>query len=237
MRADPLMLLPSKIVGQVGNDDLRPRRRPGQGQVGLNAESFRKNRNRVGKAGSERRLRSLIRFRLEFVDPFERGPSYFYPGNDAVDRLPFHDSLTYYQFPAIPAKAPMTVRVVHAERFYHEGRGPTLVAVHLAERSAHLKAVDFLLPDAESADQIHHLQFVKSQSFMFTPEEVENYAVSGVKWDETSRGALVSLGQSAWMTTFSQRHLGRCEHYRAMFYDEFLDVLCEHVLVERGPYK
>ena len=130
----------------------------------------------------------------------------------------------------------MSVRVIHSSQFYHEGRGSTLVAVHLAGRSARLKAIDFLLPDVESATEVHHLRFIKAQTFMFTREEVEDYAVSEVDWSKTGRGSLVSVGRSRWMSQFSQQHLGRCEHYRMMFYDELLDVLCEDVLVEGGAY-
>lgn len=129
------------------------------------------------------------------------------------------------------------MRIVHAEQFFHDGRGPTLVAVHLAPDSAHLEAVDFKLPDSQdNPAPVQHLRFVKAQTYMFTPEEVENYRTSAVNWGATNAGSMVSLGKSAWLHSFSPIHLDRCEHYKIMFYDEFLDVLCEQVLIQGGPY-
>lgn len=125
------------------------------------------------------------------------------------------------------------MRVLCEDTFYHDGRGPTLVHVHLAEGSAHLLAIDYVLPDSDgSLNYTKHLLFRQVQAYMFTPEEVENYPTAHVDWSETGRGALVSLGRSAWLASFSQRHLHLCEHYRAMFYDELLDVICEGVTCE-----
>jgi hypothetical protein len=67
------------------------------------------------------------------------------------------------------------MRAVHSGDFYHEGRGPELLAVHLAPRSAHLVAIDYALPDAEDmATALRHLRFVRAQTYMFTPVEVED---------------------------------------------------------------
>jgi hypothetical protein len=129
------------------------------------------------------------------------------------------------------------MRVVHADSFFHDGRGPTLVAVHHAPKSAHLLAIDFKAPDSEAAPApIQHLRFVRAQAFMFTPEEVENYETTLVNWGKTGMGALVSLGKSSWLRSFGQQHLAACEHFRVMFYDEYLDVICEQVHVKSGPY-
>jgi len=129
------------------------------------------------------------------------------------------------------------MRVVDPQKFFHDGRGPTLRAVHLAPNSAHLEAIDFVPPDTEqNPGAVFHLRFIKAQAYMFTPEEVENYARSEVNWGETNMGALVSLGRSSWLQSFSPRHLGNCEHFRAMFYDELLDVICEDVLVVPGQF-
>lgn len=56
-------------------------------------------------------------------------------------------------------------------------------------------------------------------------------------WAATNRGALVSLGKTAWLKSFDSRHLERCEHFRAMFYDDFLDIVCEDVAVETGYFR
>jgi len=72
---------------------------------------------------------------------------------------------------------------------------------------------------------------------MFTPEEVENYAGSNVDWSKTGRSAIVSLGRSPWLLSFSPRHLEKCAHFKVMFYDEFLDVICWDVKVGSGLYQ
>ena len=129
------------------------------------------------------------------------------------------------------------MRVVNPAEFFHDGRGPTLVAVHLAPHSAHLIAIDYRVPDSvDDPAQIQHLLFTRAQTFMFTPEEVENYASNVIHWASTKNGALVSLGRSPWLESFSPMHLGKCEHFRAMFYDEFLDVICEAVAIRDGAY-
>ena len=129
------------------------------------------------------------------------------------------------------------MRVIAKSGFYHDGRGPELLKVHLSSRSAHLVAVDYSPPDWDGeAVGVRHLAFARAQSFMFTPEEVENYSSSSVDWGATERGALVSLGRTSWLASFAPIHLGRCEHFRAMFYDYFLDVICEDVLAHEGPY-
>jgi len=127
------------------------------------------------------------------------------------------------------------MRTIHAKTFYHDGRGPSLLKVHLASGSSHLLAVDFALPDASGEN--HHLRFHRAQAYAFTPEEVENYILTTIDWGSTDKGAMVSLGRSPWLMSFSQQHLAKCEHFKIMFYDEFLDVICEQVLVEPGLFQ
>lgn len=129
------------------------------------------------------------------------------------------------------------MRVIAKSKFYHDGRGPELLQVHLSPRSAHLVAIDYSPPDWDGTGVgIRHLRFSKAQVYMFTPEEVENYSTSEVDWGATEKGALVSLGRTAWIGSFAQHHLVRCEHFRAMFYDDFLDVVCESVSALEGAY-
>jgi len=127
------------------------------------------------------------------------------------------------------------MKPILADRFHHDGRGPTLQAVHLASRSAQLIACDFLNSD-DRPEQLKHLLFARAQVFMFTPEEVENYATSQVNWGNTNGAAIVNLGRSSWLGTFNPHHLLKCEHYRVMFYDELLDVICEDIQVKAGGY-
>jgi hypothetical protein len=134
------------------------------------------------------------------------------------------------------------IRVVCGDTFYHEGRGPALVRVHIEAGSAHLQAIDYELPDTDGspASKRHllhrHLLFHGAQVFMFTPDKVENYITSAVDWSATGGGAMVALGKSIWLSSFNQQHLERCEHYRAMFAAEFLDVICEGVTSEPGYF-
>ena len=129
------------------------------------------------------------------------------------------------------------MRVIARSKFYHDGRGPELLQVHFAPRSAHLIAIDYSPPDWDGKNiGIRHLRFLKAQVHMFTPEEVENYHASEVNWGATEQGALVSLGRTKWLGSFTQIHLGRCEHFRAMFYDYLLDVICEEVSAQDGAY-
>jgi len=123
---------------------------------------------------------------------------------------------------------------VHASEFFHDGRGPELVAVHFSPNSSHLLAVDFRNPDSS---ETRHLVFTGAQSFMFTPDEVVGDTAGDVEWGSTQGGALVSLGRSAWLESFNQAHLEKCEHLRAMFYDQQLDLICEDVSIHKGGFK
>ncbi len=122
--------------------------------------------------------------------------------------------------------------VLNADDFYHDGRGPKLLKVHLANGSAHLLAIDFRSP---GSDETKHLKFTGAQAFMFTPDEVVSYPTP-VDWGATERGALVSLGRSDWLESFSPIHLTDCAHIQAMFYDELLDVICKDVTVGLGGF-
>ncbi|NYH26835.1 hypothetical protein [Paraburkholderia bryophila] len=122
--------------------------------------------------------------------------------------------------------------------FHHEGRGPELMKVHYRGASGRaIVAVDyFLSEDSYTPENLRHLRFFKPQVFMFTPEEVEPYTPEFNPWEGETRFAAVDFGKSAWLQRFSSRHLGNCSHYRFMFYDEFLDVICEGVEAGHGAY-
>ena len=58
-----------------------------------------------------------------------------------------------------------------------------------------------------------------------------------VRWGALiNQAAIVNFGKSEWLLSFSQQHLARCKHYRLMFYDGYLDVICENITAENGPY-
>lgn|SRR5215813_7128732 len=121
-----------------------------------------------------------------------------------------------------------------------EGRGPKLRRVHYtgtrAPHPVRLRALDYLNPNWGSDVEIRHLEFNQARVWMFTSEEVHNYGRDGISWGAAiDHAAAVNLGKSEWLLSFAQQHLDRCNHYRIMFYDEFLDVICESVGACRGP--
>jgi hypothetical protein len=116
-----------------------------------------------------------------------------------------------------------------------EGRGPELQRVHYDRTQ--LIALEYFNPDWSSETDVRHLLFHRAQVSMFTPEEVHSYLRDEIKWGPAiDQAAIVNLGKSDWLLGFAPRHLDRCRHYRIMFYDEFLDVICEDISAGQGPY-
>ncbi len=72
---------------------------------------------------------------------------------------------------------------------------------------------------------------------MFTPEEVQNYSARGNDWGNYDNTEILCLEKSDWLTSFKERHLQNCKHYRVMFYDEFLDIICEGIESFEGSYR
>lgn len=131
---------------------------------------------------------------------------------------------------------PMNIQPILRECFYHDGRGPELQQVHYQGCGAVLQAIDYFNPDDEYIPEtLKHLLFLRPQVFMFTLEEVYDYE-TGIRWGEYHRAAIVSLGKSEWLQSFSPRHLEHYQHYQVMFYDEFLDVICEGVEAKLGGF-
>lgn len=98
-------------------------------------------------------------------------------------------------------------------------------------------AVEYVNPPrgGERYLELRHLVFVKSQVFMFTPDEVG--PPEPPQWSFPNDHAAVCFGRSSWFESFSPLHLERCEHYRLMFYDEYLDIICEGIEAKTGPYR
>ena len=129
------------------------------------------------------------------------------------------------------------VKPVLREEFHHDGRGPELQRVHYCDRGATIQAIDYFNPeDVYEPVYLKHLLFTKPQVFMFTPEEVANCQKSQVDWSKVGNAAIVLLGKSEWLQSFDQMHLGRCDHYLIMFYDEFLDIICVGIQAKQGGY-
>ena len=130
----------------------------------------------------------------------------------------------------------MNINPILRESFYHEGRGPELQQVHYVGNGTILKAVDYFNPDDEFVpDKMKHLLFRKPQIFMFTPEEAYNNG-SNIQWHKYNNAAIVCLEKSKWLESFSPRPLDKCSHYQAMFYDQYLDVICEGIEAKPGSF-
>lgn len=123
----------------------------------------------------------------------------------------------------------MNINPILRGYFYHDGRGPELQKVHYVGKGAVLKAIDYFNPDYDGTpENLKHLLFLRPQVFMFTPEEVYNFG-EGINWGEYNNAAIACLGKSKWLESFSPRYLEKCLHFQVMFYDEFLDVICEGI--------
>ena len=125
---------------------------------------------------------------------------------------------------------------ISADRFYHDGRGPSLHRVHWSREGHYLLAIDYSNHD-DGFDQ-KHVKFVRPQVVMITPEEVINYGdgdLTGLLV-RYRPAAMFDRGRSPWLESFSPRHLSQCRHFQLFFYDELFDVICEGVECVLGRY-
>jgi hypothetical protein len=119
--------------------------------------------------------------------------------------------------------------------FYVTGRGPELKEVHFGHRGQVLTAIDYFDDDDEAIPE-KHLVFIRPQVYMFTPEEVYNCGSTPIPWGRI-KASMVIIHESPWLRSFAPQHLGKCHHYQMMFYDQYLDVICEGIEVKPGRYQ
>ena len=112
---------------------------------------------------------------------------------------------------------------VATDKFPFDGRGPELERAIWDSRGTQLLAIDYR--DADGARW--HVRFQSPQVVMFTSEEVIGDPRSGGAFD---------LGRSPWLQSFAQQNLGRCRHFRLLFYDELLDIICESLEFADGVF-
>ena len=126
---------------------------------------------------------------------------------------------------------------IHTDIFYHDGRGPELQHVHWSHRGAVLRAIEYYNPD-DTYDSLalKHVLFDACQVVQITPEEIIQYARVATHLAGSS-AAMFDLGRSDWLASFSPLHLKACSHFRLMFYDELVDVICERITCVRGPFR
>ena len=111
------------------------------------------------------------------------------------------------------------------DKFPFDGRGPELHRAIWTNRGTTLAAIEYIDVDGT----LRHVRFHGSQVAMFTPEEVMALA------SLSHKGAL-DLGRSEWLQSFHEYHLGRCHHFRLLFYDDLLDIICESLDFADGPF-
>jgi len=126
----------------------------------------------------------------------------------------------------------MELQPLYAESCWHDGRGPELAHIYHSDTGRGLQAIDYRNPDGTPYCVI----FKYVQVYMFTPEEV--YGGDSYTTDRavTGNAAIISFGRSDWLLSFAQYHLAKCKHFRIMFYDEYLDIICEDITVQPGKY-
>lgn len=109
-----------------------------------------------------------------------------------------------------------------AKHFVSDGRGPELIGLVWGPGGCQLLGANYRNPNESS---VRHLRFVNAQAVMITADEVIGL--------EDPVG-LVDLGKTSWLRELNPQHLSECRHFRARFYDEAVDVICEGVHTGEG---
>lgn len=128
------------------------------------------------------------------------------------------------------------VSALFLDEFFHDRRGPELQCVHWSHEGRILSAIDYLNPDHAGAKALRHARFDRVHVVMVTPEAVVDYGRLGDHFAELRPAAMVDLGRSTWLESFSPRHVAKCRHVQLMFYDELFDVICEGVACHAGAF-
>jgi hypothetical protein len=130
----------------------------------------------------------------------------------------------------------LNTSVIFPREFYSDGRGPSLVrAFWDSEDATTLVAIEYRNPDARQ-DELKHVRFFGVQVAMFTPEEVIG-AEQTLDSERERPGAAMNYGRSDWLQSFNQQHLSHCDHYKLLFYDDMLDLICESIEFSDGLYR
>lgn len=108
---------------------------------------------------------------------------------------------------AFPDRCPLPGRIVGAEYFWFEH------------------------PD------LAWVRFMKLQVIQVVPEEVCSYWFTAHVTEEGKGIGIYLVEDSAWVRSFSQRHLASCRHFILMFYDHIVEVISEGLVFGRGAFR
>lgn len=129
------------------------------------------------------------------------------------------------------------MKTILIDNFYRDSRGPELQKIHYNNPGTQIVAIDYYNPDVKYLQEnMKHVIFKNLQAFMITPEEEFKYTESITEGLKKDKGAILNLGKSEWYNSFSNRYSQNCNHYRLIFYDDFIDVICEDVTIKDGSY-
>jgi hypothetical protein len=120
------------------------------------------------------------------------------------------------------------VKPVGRDEFRGDGRGPELDRFVWSADGRTLLGAEYRNADSPA---LSHVCFGGTQVVMVTPEEV----IGDPSLPGGSGSYAADLGRSSWLQSFAPDHLAQCSHYRFLFYDELLDVVCETITFGPGP--
>jgi hypothetical protein len=72
------------------------------------------------------------------------------------------------------------------------------------------------------------ISFENLQAYMVTPEEEYDYRSISALLSKDNR-AILNMGKSDWYKSFTNRHSLNANHYKIIFYDQIIDVICNDV--------
>jgi hypothetical protein len=120
------------------------------------------------------------------------------------------------------------MKPVRRDEFRGDGRGPELDRFVWSADGRTLLGAEYRNADSPA---LRHVRFGGTQVVMVTPEEV-----IGDPCVPVGSSYAADLGRSSWLQSFAPQHLAKCSHYRLLFYDELIDVVCETIEFGPGPY-
>ena len=120
--------------------------------------------------------------------------------------------------------------ILEAE-FHHDGRGPELQRVVWDYGGKNLKGFEYYNPeDVYEEENIKHIELVGVEACAMTGEEVHGDILATGQ----SKASIFKVENSSWLKQFNPAHLGGCDHYQLVFYDEIYDVICKEIKSGKG---